>query len=1100
MNKKFMNALLFSAALLSAGVVTSCKDYDDDIDELRNQDEANKADLTQQLEAVNSSISSLQSAQTGLQSDIEAAEKAVQEAQASADEAAIAAAEAKQAALEGQQAAIDEAAKSLTAAKEELTSLIQQGDNALQEDIDAVEAALTICQGHVEALLAFQGQTEETLAELDKAYQELNTTVKGISAKVEDLLLRIGKAETAITSQEAALKSYQETNDVAIDDIQADLSALAAQVEKWKGLDPAELEAMGGEIEQAQQDIATLNSRIATVNENLAVLYTAIYKGITHIEMVYGLQKGETGKKYAESDLVLLSDVAKYTYTFGTKGEKHNELNPKAEMENAQSFVEGERRRLSETLLVRVTPADASLSAEEISLVDTKGTDLVSEGYVRVVSVEKFQGTLTTRAAQNENGLYEITIEVGSKADDTQSFDFEKAFKEVTTMNDHQVMFALGVNQNYGALKDNAATAGGVRKVTSSYELTFGEDRKGEVGSIGFSVYETNNEDLTKKRVNEIQNRWDGDVKEDKAPYEYQWKDDIEVRPTWEYVNPDFNASVTRYDARRNEDCFAIAQDTKFTVELDDETKQAKYFYISLDRDFAGESDASELRAWNTFQEGISGDIDKVLDIDACDGKATLSINLGDYEYDDEILGFRVYAVNADGTYVDPDGRAFYVHVGKAAVALPAVKTDIVVNPYDANYYDYSDYVLVNGIPETIIEAANIASYDIDSKMIEPIYKDNDGTLISGNVFKVYYYDANKKELIWNDLKHGKGWQNVKYIRTQFEVGAAYLVDDHVYTGTITVKADDGRILATIPVEAKKSLPQTAPEGFGIKANQINGGIHINYLEPTKYGQYGEGLLTRVFNGMDRNDEGAEHYIVTFENARRDGQEPEDLVVTGTNGFMNYSGYRFEVAREFIDNTVKHATKVEFDWGKISYTFNEIQDRCVASNHTITVEEFETIFSCIYDAEIMTWDWAESVTGKDDKNPVITYAETYNAFNPSGLTWEVIESTNSFNDTDFGKTLKEFVTARDKEFGSAIDRMNGQYKSIALYTNVDDKTTKNEYFEPYFDYSGNLCFKPTKHDPYDNPTDNVESTLRIVYVDIFGHDVVIDLPVTVEKR
>ena len=215
---------------------------------------------------------------------------------------------------------------------------------------------------------------------------------------------------------------------------------------------------------------------------------------------------------------------------------------------------------------------------------------------------------------------------------------------------------------------------------------------------------------------------------------------------------------------------------------------------------------------------------------------------------------------------------------------------------------------------------------------------------------------------------------------------------------------------------------------------------------------------------------------------------------------MNYSGYRFEVAREFIDNTVKHATKVEFDWGKISYTFNEIQDRCVASNHTITVEEFETIFSCIYDAEIMTWDWAESVTGKDDKNPVITYAETYNTFNPSGLTWEVVESTNSFNDTDFGKTLKEFVTARDKEFGSAIDRMNGQYKSIALYTNVDDETTKNEYFEPYFDYNGNICFKPTKHDPYDNPTDNVESTLRIVYVDIFGHDVVIDLPVTVEKR
>ena len=50
MNKKLMSTLLFSAALLSAGVVTSCKDYDDDIDELRAG-----------LEAVESLASELQS-------------------------------------------------------------------------------------------------------------------------------------------------------------------------------------------------------------------------------------------------------------------------------------------------------------------------------------------------------------------------------------------------------------------------------------------------------------------------------------------------------------------------------------------------------------------------------------------------------------------------------------------------------------------------------------------------------------------------------------------------------------------------------------------------------------------------------------------------------------------------------------------------------------------------------------------------------------------------------------------------------------------------------------------------------------------------------
>ena len=102
MNKKFMNALLFSAALLSSGVIaTSCKDYDDDIDELRNQDQANQASLTEKLSAVESSISSLQSAQTGLQTSIDEAKKAAEEAKVAGDEAKALAEEAKAAGQPG---------------------------------------------------------------------------------------------------------------------------------------------------------------------------------------------------------------------------------------------------------------------------------------------------------------------------------------------------------------------------------------------------------------------------------------------------------------------------------------------------------------------------------------------------------------------------------------------------------------------------------------------------------------------------------------------------------------------------------------------------------------------------------------------------------------------------------------------------------------------------------------------------------------------------------------------------------------------------------------------------------------------------------------
>ena len=35
-----------------------------------------------------------------------------------------------------------------------------------------------------------------------------------------------------------------------------------------------------------------------------------------------------------------------------------------------------------------------------------------------------------------------------------------------------------------------------------------------------------------------------------------------------------------------------------------------------------------------------------------------------------DVIGFRVYAVNYDGTLTDPDGRAFYLAVGDANVLI----------------------------------------------------------------------------------------------------------------------------------------------------------------------------------------------------------------------------------------------------------------------------------------------------------------------------------------------------------------------------------------------------------------------------------------------
>ena len=88
MNKKFLSAILFGALMItSTGTFVSCKDYDDDIDNLQEQinNLATKAD-------VEAKLAQLQTALAAAQAD---AAKALAEAKAADDSAEIAALQAK---------------------------------------------------------------------------------------------------------------------------------------------------------------------------------------------------------------------------------------------------------------------------------------------------------------------------------------------------------------------------------------------------------------------------------------------------------------------------------------------------------------------------------------------------------------------------------------------------------------------------------------------------------------------------------------------------------------------------------------------------------------------------------------------------------------------------------------------------------------------------------------------------------------------------------------------------------------------------------------------------------------------------------------------
>ena len=77
MNKKFLSAILFGALMVtSTGTFVSCKDYEDDIKDVQEQVDANKAECAAAIKALQDQATALQSALATAQSTADAAKKA----------------------------------------------------------------------------------------------------------------------------------------------------------------------------------------------------------------------------------------------------------------------------------------------------------------------------------------------------------------------------------------------------------------------------------------------------------------------------------------------------------------------------------------------------------------------------------------------------------------------------------------------------------------------------------------------------------------------------------------------------------------------------------------------------------------------------------------------------------------------------------------------------------------------------------------------------------------------------------------------------------------------------------------------------------------
>ncbi len=1063
MNKRFLSAILFGALMVtSTGTFVSCKDYDDDISNLQSQIDSEKSDLTTQIAAVNSSISSLQSAQTAIEKEIAAAKDA-----------------ATKAALEAQKAATAAAHAELVAAKEELnTSLIKlQNSSATKDELAAISdevkktnLSLTEALGRIQALEIFQGTTEAALQSLasedaalkaaiatvneklvaaetslqgaiDKLTEKVDANTQAIGALNDKVIangVEIGKNKAAIEAQIAALNAYKETNDAAVlankGQIETILGTLETMQEAIEALNAFDAEATAQAIADNKTKIGEISTLVSTINDKVELISAAVFQGVTHVSLIASSQYDN------RSNLNLVSAEAVRTWIFGDK------------LDGAISFEKGTRTTFENTFVLRVSPVDAVLTADNIKLINSKGEATLAEDVV-IKDVKPYTGLLLSRGIST-NGLWEVTVAMNPK------YDAER-FVKATSVGTKQILFAASVSTTMDADKNY------IRNVVSEYELKFANLDKITRGDLDFTVDGIEVDDLHNRYNRNEESRAETGI------LDYVWKTYTpNAVPIFSGSEMNVISGDNRYGITK---MVQAVGGTPIVVQLgSEELTTATAFYIVLDKANALSSDDSELAAWNAMEPKITG-INKVYNVSETAGKAEITFPANT----NDVFGFRVYAINDDGSLLDPDGRAFYVRVGKEGADWNSAATVIVPSSLTAPTAYESPKVAVTcsklSAPSTFTWVTDKIG---DEKSFDIKLLDNNGVVLFNSA------STENNGLSSIDFTKVASVVSVPATGSSLTDWQKY-TDGKAYNGILSIFDSNGRSIATLNISMTKNLPTTLPSGFSVKTAQVSSGIYNCYMIPgndtttpawgVDAANKGTMKMTEVFN-FGKGEKA--NYNITFDASEKDGSKNVAVKVTGDASLT--------VAKDFIDNITEHNTSVVYNYGAIS----SVKDADGNYNDvTVSATNFKTVYNCIYN-KTYSWNWATAAQMGNSAKPVpaktLTYGTNYKmAFNGSEINVEKAIYGTSAWDGSYSRLLS------DPYEGSL------QIKSATL---TSDANGEEEYFKVTVTNNSIEEFVATATSSTTNPTAAVASTLNIKATDMYGHEVVIKLPMTVNKR
>ena len=984
----------------SMSTFTSCKDYDDDISNLQGQiDKLATADqLSQKVAELQALISSNKSDITSLQTEL-AKKTTLDEVKAVLADYAT-----KQ--------YVNDADKTL----QDAIDALKTGDIAkLKEDVVKAQAAADKAADDAKAANAEIVETLKTLATKTELKDAAKAAQDAIDAVKSENAQKLKEAQDAITE---TLKSYATKSDVEDGDKKT-LESLASTVKNAsdalalantnkqaiadalkllgegysaENTVAAAIEAIKGQIGTPNKELGTLDSRLAAIESvlngvkdddtklGLATKVTNIenqlkdiigeYTTMVTAVSLYKTDEGRWSNGLPDDDLTFIWVPSEHTTKF--PADKN--------LTDAQIEFSADHKNITitDSLVVRVSPTNAELTPANISLINSQGKEL--NEFVDVQSVKPYKKLITgaTRAANvtEGNGLWTVTFKL------KDGVDIQK-FEEATISQNSYVQFAVAVKNTTSEAKESP------RRVISAYNV----DVKGSsYEPANNNILVQGNDDVWKD-IRNIRNRfgnwndnnvekfgaWSSETREHvsgvnelewagKTPYTAEEaanhtqlaKNNAEIRawknPLPVTVGKKINIALGAMLGSNN---------TPFYYNTESGRGYAvKGFYVTLDKDFAIESAPSELNAWakysyeNVGVTNSKGTITKAAHM-FYGNEGYITINsLEDTEVKGDIIGFRVFAVNFDGTLVDPDGRAFYVKVGDAKDQQTVAEANATITATASG----SQYFKRNGNESNFFanittDAFNVGATQTPDWTVD--YTNNPGDLGNdpikdltyGNDFYVKYYNNKGKEV---SITSGEvASAKVFLLRPQRFVDG----------GTYTIKAtlsDNVHELRDVTLKFTKVMP-TAKDIKALKyvdeklvANNLfsnvawtSSNIYKFYQNPANDGSIYEKVVSREMSDYVSGlvDE---HYTLWF----------ESLNVKQSKIAYDYS---YSVDRKNIDGK-EHAISYAYDFGPISLTHSYVTGEWLApSEYVINAESnLKMLFNTWLNKE--TWAWQKDYT------------------------------------------------------------------------------------------------------------------------------------------